>query len=749
MKKQTPFLPILILAAVGLTLPPPAFALRKQQAKNSPSATAGLEEFLKNPVENALAAAGLTSASPATAGLEEAWLGKTDDVVVGLPYDVTIQTVVLPGRELSREKGELRQLPDLRRTAQELQVNGYVEVRVIEGRATLSRPTDWTLPRRLPIEEVANELVYNQAVQNAVYTRSPSDQPITLSRTGPEFYRQVAQAARAVSQGASRISVQIIGDQVSLKPIPTTGLEEKYYPHFEESHVFRMGKDSLPGIVLVGSEDAIFLVNIPSLRPQALIQPDLSQKTLRVLSSDDFVSNHDLEDSFTLRSKFSNPRQKGETIDLGQGISVSLNLEKRQLEFDWVSPTPRNAPEWFAVGLYRPVPEKEVQIGKTRLKTSQAKAVLIDLIQNDPHPEDLFLASESDRGGRHGSASVKTLSNRGGRSFTVKKVVNAFLRSASFDLKPPLRFTIYQRGERGRRIVVKVSSSVGLEEKDDDINFRKGVPNGRVVSELGVYPSADFDRTIRPKEALIVAVGSYNLSWTPGAPLNLQFVEWAPIKEFGLTLTKVLETASTFRRLLSALPGVRRKENPVETHARLVEYQESPDSPKKLMVVFVTSYPAAGLEERTAVEEQPVPAAETNRLASVAVENKVLILGPKAIGVLQAASHLVPTDVSAIPVVVVVENARQAEQVKAWALDLPLLSVTVVNASLPPYNGSVETALEMTFRYYASEKGMSPIVARTLEDLPEIAAFLGVPEAEGFLREEALKAQQDLESRNL
>lgn len=70
MKKQTPFLPILILAAVGFALSSPAYALRKQQAKNSPSATAGLEEFLKNPVENTLAAAGLTPASPA-AGLEE------------------------------------------------------------------------------------------------------------------------------------------------------------------------------------------------------------------------------------------------------------------------------------------------------------------------------------------------------------------------------------------------------------------------------------------------------------------------------------------------------------------------------------------------------------------------------------------------------------------------------------------------------------------------------------------------------
>ena len=157
-----------------------------------------------------------------------------------------------------------------------------------------------------------------------------------------------------------------------------------------------------------------------------------------------------------------------------------------------------------------------------------------------------------------------------------------------------------------------------------------------------------------------------------------------------------------------------------------------------------------GLEERAAVvQEAPAPTAGRSRLTSVAVENHVLILGPGAIGVLTAASHLVPTDASAIPIVVVAENARQADQVKAWALDLPLLSVEVIDASLPTYGGDVEKALQMTIRYYAGEKGMSPIVARTLADLPEVARLLGVPEPEAFVREAELQAQQDLARHNL
>ena len=101
-----------------------------------------------------------------------------------------------------------------------------------------------------------------------------------------------------------------------------------------------------------------------------------------------------------------------------------------------------------------------------------------------------------------------------------------------------------------------------------------------------------------------------------------------------------------------------------------------------------------------------------------------------------------------MPIVVVVENARQADKVKAWARDL-FLSVEVINASFPPYDGDVKKALEMTRRYYLSEKGKTPIVAETLDDLPEIARLLGVPEPEAFAREAELEALQDLESRNL
>ncbi len=146
-----------------------------------------------------------------------------------------------------------------------------------------------------------------------------------------------------------------------------------------------------------------------------------------------------------------------------------------------------------------------------------------------------------------------------------------------------------------------------------------------------------------------------------------------------------------------------------------------------------------GLEETTTVKSRIIP---------VALENRVLILGPKALGILKAASYFQPTDVSAMPIVVVAENARQADNVRTWARDL-FLSVEVVNASLPPYDGDVKKALEMTRGYYQNEKGMTPMVAETLDDLPEIARLLGVPESEVFARQVELEALQDLESRNL
>lgn len=164
-----------------------------------------------------------------------------------------------------------------------------------------------------------------------------------------------------------------------------------------------------------------------------------------------------------------------------------------------------------------------------------------------------------------------------------------------------------------------------------------------------------------------------------------------------------------------------------------------PDTRGEGSLVWRRKGSAGGLEETATVK---------NRLVPVALDNRVLILGPKALGILKAASYFQPTDVSAMPIVVVAENARQADNIRAWARDL-FLSVEVVNAALPPYDGDVKKALEMTRGYYLSEKGMSPIVAETLDDLPEIARLLGVPEPEAFARQAELEALQDLESRNL
>ncbi|MBI3318231.1 MAG: hypothetical protein HYZ90_03665 [Candidatus Omnitrophica bacterium] len=157
---------------------------------------------------------------------------------------------------------------------------------------------------------------------------------------------------------------------------------------------------------------------------------------------------------------------------------------------------------------------------------------------------------------------------------------------------------------------------------------------------------------------------------------------------------------------------------------------------------------AAGMEEAMALTETPEPVAAADRFVPVAVENKVLILGPRALGALKAASYLKPTDAPVLPIVLVVENADQKDKVKAWARDLLLPIEEVVDASLL-YGGDAEKALKAVSRYYASERGMSPIVARTLKDLPEIARLLGVPEPEAFARQAEFEALRDLASYNL
>ena len=106
-----------------------------------------------------------------------------------------------------------------------------------------------------------------------------------------------------------------------------------------------------------------------------------------------------------------------------------------------------------------------------------------------------------------------------------------------------------------------------------------------------------------------------------------------------------------------------------------------------------------------------------------------------------------------LTIAAVVRDAEQKAKVERWAKD-EMLTVKVVDLSsgiyaLPPYNGNEEAVLLSLARYYAGEKGMSPIVARTLNDLLEVTLFLGIPNAQLLAVQAGLEAWQDLERYNL
>ncbi|MBI3322640.1 MAG: HEAT repeat domain-containing protein [Candidatus Omnitrophica bacterium] len=163
---------------------------------------------------------------------------------------------------------------------------------------------------------------------------------------------------------------------------------------------------------------------------------------------------------------------------------------------------------------------------------------------------------------------------------------------------------------------------------------------------------------------------------------------------------------------------------------------------------IVIQYNRGGLEEETVEQE-----VERIGVVEVAVENKMLILGPEAAGILQLASHVRPSDTPALPIVVVVENADQRVAVERWAQDL-MVNVEIIDVStgiyaLAPYNGNVDIVLRDLARYYASEKGMVPMVARTLSDLLEVTTFLGIPQAQFFAYQVQMEIREDLERYNL
>lgn len=120
---------------------------------------------------------------------------------------------------------------------------------------------------------------------------------------------------------------------------------------------------------------------------------------------------------------------------------------------------------------------------------------------------------------------------------------------------------------------------------------------------------------------------------------------------------------------------------------------------------------------------------------SVVAAQKVVILGPEALRALEVLALIRPADGRPIPVVAIVENARQAAAAHA---DLEALGYAPEDAgrwiiNLAERGITVREAVADASAHYLAQ-GWHPLVVRTLDALEEVARFLGVPEPATFVR---------------
>jgi len=128
---------------------------------------------------------------------------------------------------------------------------------------------------------------------------------------------------------------------------------------------------------------------------------------------------------------------------------------------------------------------------------------------------------------------------------------------------------------------------------EEDIQWQEGVTEGRVVKELGSYPSEDFDRVAAQFGDQIQAVGHY--PFLMGA-VGLDSVRWAGLDQFGGDLNAAISQAAGMAKGLARL-ALRARKHPVRVESDLVEYQDPTDGKKKLMLVFMAADLSTGLEE--------------------------------------------------------------------------------------------------------------------------------------------------------
>ncbi len=114
--------------------------------------------------------------------------------------------------------------------------------------------------------------------------------------------------------------------------------------------------------------------------------------------------------------------------------------------------------------------------------------------------------------------------------------------------------------------------------------------------------------------------------------------------------------------------------------------------------------------------------------------NKLIILGPDAVPILESFQFLKPRDGKPIPLVVVARDDQQAQTVRDRAAQLEIPILEVVN--LEKVESTLEQAIKDIFsRYILRDDEVWDLrVYYTVDQLLEAARFLGVPEPEAFVQ---------------
>ncbi|MBI3323593.1 MAG: WD40 repeat domain-containing protein, partial [Candidatus Omnitrophica bacterium] len=158
---------------------------------------------------------------------EEAMLMRVDDILDRIVYDESIRAVRTSGQSpneaLGRENDgvvEDRRIirhGTLNRLASPLAEDGYVELRVRDGEAVLSAPTDWTLVRVLSVQAAVSAVTYDRRVQTVAHDTSTGVREISRQGEIPP-YQAVDAAARQTAGAGETLRVKIKNGRALLLP---------------------------------------------------------------------------------------------------------------------------------------------------------------------------------------------------------------------------------------------------------------------------------------------------------------------------------------------------------------------------------------------------------------------------------------------------------------------------------------------------------------------------------------------------